>query len=443
MVLFWIPLLRLRWFGRARCIVWVMASFLFYLIAHSLLHWYGWKWEPRMIYDISFLFFLLTTAGIAVLLEGARSKRWLYRGAVVSLLCLFGWVLFRDAPRRFAGEYQSYGYVPTYVREQMNAGAVSNSIVFFSSPTSYAPYSSLNSVDFAGDPLLAISQGDPDDFRLISKFPNRSVYYSDSGERLKERANFYGHDMGEMQRRFASEPAGSVAIVVPWADVVSRASFGSLADRVMSIRDFQALLFSKGSDRTSLRTIVLVDKATELLPSAAQLFPSLPEKMQAMDTSVVVLTLTGPKRELPRLPGALITCYAGTEFSGAPIYRGVVNRVSAEECRGQNVSIVWEALFDLPRDRELELELSSDDGSEIFIDGASVVSTPFKVGVFPPVRGKVFLSAGTHRLRIRYFNGPAGGFLKAQAVNNKGLLLSGYGIADGASLYVTREMVGW
>ncbi|MFZ5786488.1 MAG: glycosyltransferase family 39 protein, partial [Acidobacteriota bacterium] len=64
-VLFFVGLLAAgRGSGRRRLRI-AASSFVFFVVAHSVLHWYGWKWEPRMLYDVSFLAFLVSAAGLA------------------------------------------------------------------------------------------------------------------------------------------------------------------------------------------------------------------------------------------------------------------------------------------------------------------------------------------------------------------------------------------
>lgn len=170
--------------------IWILSaylSFFIYLIIHSFLHWYGWKWEPRMIYDISFIFFLITTYGIWIVyksLQNIHIQRLFT--SIIGLSLLF--IALIDLPYRFTTEYKNYNFQPIGVREAISRNKVENAIIFFESEFLFAPYSPQNSLSFDGDIIYAISQADNHNCKLINKFPNKKIYYSPDAQTLIERS---------------------------------------------------------------------------------------------------------------------------------------------------------------------------------------------------------------------------------------------------------------
>ena len=77
--------------------------------------------------------------------------------------------------------------------------------------------------------------------------------------------------------------------------------------------------------------------------------------------------------------------------------------------KGKNVfewfAIQYKARFYVRNPGKYEFQLSSDDGARITIDGKKIVATP---GIHPKVTetGIQDLSAGPHRMKVEYFQGP-------------------------------------
>ena len=108
-LLFFLPFFAMKKGPMRTRILFMAWSFAFFVVVHSLLHWYGWKWEPRMISDASFLFFLVSTAGL-MLLAGRRGIRSTAVTAVTGVALL--WVAARDIPARAKTEYLNYNNAP-------------------------------------------------------------------------------------------------------------------------------------------------------------------------------------------------------------------------------------------------------------------------------------------------------------------------------------------
>lgn len=67
--------------------------------------------------------------------------------------------------------------------------------------------------------------------------------------------------------------------------------------------------------------------------------------------------------------------------------------------------IVYTGKFGITKSGNYKFKLISDDGSKLWIDGKQVINND---GVHPPtdVEESVVLTAGTHTIRVEYFQGP-------------------------------------
>jgi hypothetical protein len=183
-VFFLIPLLTIMKNKKKWWVISAYMTFFLYLVIHSFLHWYGWKWEPRTIYDISFLFFLLTTHGLWIVYQIIKKIQVLKYGAVTALILSLIYVGKIDLPRRFSIEYKNYNFQPIGVKEAIIKNKISNAIIFFANEYVFAPYTPENKLTFDGDIIYAIDQGAQNNCRLINKFQGRKIYYSPDAQIL-------------------------------------------------------------------------------------------------------------------------------------------------------------------------------------------------------------------------------------------------------------------
>jgi hypothetical protein len=74
-------------------------------------------------------------------------------------------------------------------------------------------------------------------------------------------------------------------------------------------------------------------------------------------------------------------------------------------------AVRWEACWRLSEGRTLLLELTSDDGSRLFVDGELVIDNWGRHGI--EAKGaRVDLAPGVHRLRVDYFDGGGPGLVR-------------------------------
>jgi len=78
--------------------------------------------------------------------------------------------------------------------------------------------------------------------------------------------------------------------------------------------------------------------------------------------------------------------------------------------RAENVVVVFESDLFIPKDGKYTFYTRSDDGSALYIDQKKVVDNDGDHGVTEKA-GKIELKAGSHEIRVEWFNGGGGGWL--------------------------------
>jgi hypothetical protein len=142
---------------------------------------------------------------------------------------------------------------------------------------------------------------------------------------------------------------------------------------------------------------------------------------QRMVTLVLTLLLAGGAgATLVRavLPPAGLTAryYSNTTFSGPPIVVGVDPTPATEVIASRTSGLVrfsaeWEGALAVHRPGRYTFALTSDDGSELWVDERRVVSNG---GVHGPreARGEIELARGMHPIHVRCFQD--GGWMTLQ-----------------------------
>jgi hypothetical protein len=421
LLFFFVPLVssvrgdRRRWW-------WLSGYLIFgvFVVAHSFLHWYGWKWEPRMIYDVSFVYFLLASAGVGTLLLWRPVGGWrIAAGGAVALALAY--VAVVDLPFRFRHEYHNYNSVPTGVMHEIGRQRIHDAIVFFGAENAYACYTPMNSVFFNGDIVYAKSVGVLFDYRLLERFPDKRVFFSPDGMSLTERPNFYRSDRAALARELARVRERDIAVVMPWAKAAPSKLNGTFPGRTLDAGEFLDRLVSSPPERERPLFAALVDSAADLAPLLDRFFETTTPAMPRFSVPLAVREIGPSRGALKEFPGLLMSCYEGTTWSGRLLDRRLVSTIEVEACPGEYRSIVWDGAFNLADARAARFSLESDDGSGLFIDGALVLDNDL-AATHGPVTKKVTvnLTPGRHTFRLKYFNGPDGEFVRLAVEDQAG-----------------------
>lgn len=104
-----------------------------------------------------------------------------------------------------------------------------------------------------------------------------------------------------------------------------------------------------------------------------------------------------------------------------PFATGTATAFDLSRCgRSENFGMVFTGWLDVPADGLYTFSLSSDDGSQLWLDGRLLVNADGLHQADPPVEGEAALKAGKHALRIPFIQA-AGGFSLALAWQGPGL----------------------
>lgn len=400
-----------RWGRAGRALALAGGTFAFFAVVHSFLHWYGWKWEPRLLYDVSFLFVLVTTAGVGALVGVGERSRWflLPRTALLAGLAA---VVAIDLPYRFSSEYRDYNRAPAGVRDEVRRQGISEAVIFFGAELPYSCYTPFNTPDFAGDPLFARDRGPLANYRLLARFPHRQAFFSADGTALGVMGNFYRRDLERLAGLLSTAGEPRPLVVVPWARVAP----SPLLDRLPGLRVEVGELFATLEEDGGGRVVAVLPGAGDVAVVLEQLYVGEELATAEWETAVRVRRVGGRRPGAPAgVPGLAWECFAGQEWRGQPLAQGVSASVSADLCPGEERSLRWLAHFALPRSAMVELAVTSDDGAGVWIDGKLFLDNGLHATHGRERRtARVELGAGEHTLEIRYFNGPGEAFLEVE-----------------------------
>jgi len=361
-----------------------------------------------MMFETIPAFLILSMAGIVAL--GERLRPLPGRIFQVVVVCAAISVLIRDLPLRFGSEYSNYLSAPAGVRNAPELRSDSPALVFFEGELAYASYMPFNNVHFNGSRVYAKSLGPIQDYRLLSSFPGHRVFYSNNGNSLRERPNFFTTDLKRAGEILKSQENVTTLIILPWRDVTPNGALGSIADDSYSPQKF---LRKIQEPQFSDSRVLLIDTATSLEAVLRALFYVEELEVPATDLPVRFLQLGSRRAPSPAsLPGFWLTCFANRAWISPAEFTSLVDRVDVEDCPGEERSALWEAYLELDKPENLTFSLESDDGASLSIDDDLVLDNGLsREGVRGTVQAVRALSAGAHRIQIHFFNGPGPGKL--------------------------------
>lgn len=423
-LLFFVPLF-LRRHKKTPLVYVGYATFAFFVVLHSILHWYGWKWEPRMIFDISFIFFLLSTFGLVQLISAFGSRPMRALALIVFVGLPFGWVVVRDLPWRFATEYHNYLSTPAGVRHEVESSGLTNAIILFGSEVKFASYTPFNTPDFRGPIIYAKSLGPAYDYKLISAHPGRSLYYSANGELLEKRPNFYETDLKNLADYLSANDGVRTITVLPWLRYTTPDVHASIPGEKMDDSELLALIGAARHQPHSTEPIriFLLGHATSLTSILDATVATEPVDTPPLDEAITARFLPSgfQMKEDAMIKGFRFTCHSGTEWRDPPEHTALVSTLSADQCEGENRSATWRTSFTVAAETTVTFFLDSDDGAALFLDGKIVLDNDlFEHHGRERRQARFTIAPGSHSLEVKYFNGPAMGFIEAGIVDDGG-----------------------
>jgi hypothetical protein len=443
MVFFVLPLVAWPWKRPCRALALAFATFGAFVIAHSVLHWYGWKWEPRMLFDVSFLFFLGTTAGMKTFAELLPPGRWARGFALALAVLALLFVVARDLPWRFREEYHDYNQAPTGVQDEIARRGLHKAVIFFGSEQAYSCYTPANTPWFDGDIVYAKSQGDLLDYILLARFPDRLAFYTPEGNSLASRPNFYRKDLETLRHDLEALGGARTTVVMPWASVAPSALNGRLPADVEEPGRFLERLARRDGKPEEPAAVAFLEGSTELARLADLSFETSVPGGLSLYEGPIAFRRIGKRRPGAgnRLAGIWSTCRTGTNWTGEVLSEQLVSTLDIAVCPGEYRSLTFETQFEIKAPRRCVFTTESDDGSGVFVDGRLVVDNGLESTHGPETRsGTVDLAPGVHTLVVKYFNDAGPGRLTALLEDRTGkpVPITVAGLLDEFSFFVTR-----
>lgn len=365
-----------------------------------------------MLYDATACYFVLTAYGMKILFD--RLPRFL--DYIVGILCLtlLGHALVVDLPYRVKTEYFNYNGFQLDAYQEIEKYGIRNAIIFFNTEQVYSKYMAFNSITFDGDLIYALSQGSEKDAELVSKFPEKSVFYFDTNSperKLKESPNFYRTDLKLLEQYIyslrSSVPNANIYAVTPWEPYssikLSKIQNLAVLDPI-NIYNLFVLRTSGPSDY-----IFLFDRATGLENILTHFYeletlsgPPFESKHRLFR---IIKPVSFPAKEIP---GVLFRCYRGVKLEESKVFlQTVIPYFDISPCISEHTSMSWAAQFRLKNSLIFKMDLRSDNGAAVYIDDEMVLNNGFfeKEGVRRTAK-TIQLSPGTHSISVKYFNGP-------------------------------------
>jgi hypothetical protein len=418
---------------------WVVLSYLAmlaYWVIHSWLHFYGWKWEPRMVFEFTHLSVLLTTLGMWRLMSGRRPGATsrsviagLFGGALTVMFLAFN--LGQDLPDRFQNEYRNYNSTDPFIRDEIRRRGLRDILVFHDDPTfGFAPHMPENQVsvaadgktEFSGPAIHAIHLGELRDYALISRHATRRVFRSSGPRHLVETPNFYREALPQLVRLLPRyHETHEVVLGLPWNRYADPRSMEAL--RGVRVVEDEGLLRLILGDQAGTRPYLVVCvgalaeawKALQQTYTIRVLHRSGPNEAgpfafsTSFPISIVELDPASRRSDAPVL-GLRRSVYEGANCLGSPKESSRVALFEFDAAQMRNACVEWAAEFELPEAQRLTFALSSDDGSGLILDGRVVVDNGlWKSQGRTRREGTIQLEAGHHTLHLAYIqvSGPA------------------------------------
>jgi len=419
---------------------WVWLSYVVIVLfwtVHSFLHFYGWGWEPRMVYEFSHLTMLLTAYGMWLLLiegrgAGDRVNPVAAFVAVTLALSFLSYNFAVDLPRRFTREYANYSGRDPYITKQIKEQGIDKAVLFYREPNDFAQHAADNqlginadgTVSFTGNVVHAIHLGNLKNQTLISKYPDYRVFFVPDRRTLQEAPNFYRETLPQIAGRLSGyEKTHERAIGIPWlswSDPKSLSPYKGV--HFFDDRSFYTL-FGNGHDPSrpwavaSVGALADYAKVFRAMFSNVETVPtdglSYPVSIMEVDPSSrrAAADDFGFQMNVYRLAADFKAApFESSQCLAAPRVSERVGFVYFDASDQAKLCADWSGEFRIDAAATYTFAINSDDGAGIVIDGRTVLDNGmFKSQGITRRESSVYLGPGQHAFYLSYVQvaGPA------------------------------------
>jgi 4-amino-4-deoxy-L-arabinose transferase-like glycosyltransferase len=412
-------------------------SLVLYTLTYSFLHFFGWQWEPRMLFECSLFAFLLTAYGMWTLGKGKGGNPSPLRAAVAGLFAggFFLWNFGYDLPERLRNEYPNYNDRNPSLDRLVEELQLHHALVLHRDPTSgFAPRMPENELQadphgraaFGGDVLHAIHLGALRDQELISRHPTRRVFYMGGEEPVEERVNFYRQVLPRLAEVLSGYSRDhELIVVIPWLRFAAPGSLDALAGA--QLMDDESLLSFLAQPPPSTRShLVAVLAPMSAGPELWGTFFSGFEEVPAagLEDFVHMVRIDPATYRPPGDPspaGLTMNVYDGVRCLGDPARTRRAGLVEFDAGEREDLCVDWSARFVVTEPAIYSFALTSDDGSAVFIDGKLIADNNL-LGSQGRTRrsGEIFLEPGPHTFYAAYTQHSAEAYFEARVRRGDG-----------------------
>jgi hypothetical protein len=419
---------------------WVWLSYVVIVLfwtVHSFLHFYGWGWEPRMVYEFSHLTMLLTAYGMWLLLIEGRGagERVNPVAAIVAVTLALGFLSYNfavDLPRRFTREYANYSGRDPSITNQIKEQHIDKAVLFYREPNDFAQHAADNqlriaadgTVSFTGNIVHAIHLGNLKNQTLISKYPDYRVFFAPDKRTLQETPNFYRETLPQIAGRLSGyEKTHERAIGIPWlswSDPKSLSPYKGV--HFFDDRSFYTL-FGNGHDPSRPWAVASVGA----LADYARVFRAMFSNVETVPTDGLSYPVSimevdpssrraaaddfGFQMNVYRLAADFKAApFESSQCLAAPRVSERVGFVYFDASDQAKVCADWSGEFHIDEAATYTFAINSDDGAGIVIDGRMVLDNGmFKSQGITRRESSVYLGPGQHAFYLSYVQvaGPA------------------------------------
>jgi len=397
----------------------------FFLISYSLLHWYGWLWEPRMIYDISFIYYILCTYGLLKLLE--RSKKNIKLNYILkgTYLAVSLWIIFSDIPYRLKHEYKGYVTVPKHVDRFIKKNKITNSILIFDNEIEYSTFTPFNYSSNPKDNIYIRSLGEMKNFKFIEQFPSKKIFHSSkkvNGDKtISSQYNFYLNDHKKIYKSFKKYENQDKILILPWLNFLNTKPYTKINNLKVLSEDEFINLISLGKINNRLVYFVAGSKSLEKLTANFYNYKNIFSKI--LSNNIKIINIHSRKIEVTNnmIEGFSYKCFDSRNWKGTISKSSISTNIKTDICPGENKSIIWETDIISDIEQKIEFFIKSDDGSGLFVNNTLEIDVDLH-GEHGLIERKKFikLNKGRNNVKIKYFNGPAQGYINIGIIEKNG-----------------------
>ncbi|MBI2569927.1 MAG: discoidin domain-containing protein [Candidatus Schekmanbacteria bacterium] len=426
------------------------ATMAVFWVVHSFLHWHGWMWEPRMLFEITHITVLLAALGLWVpflLARGGRLRRLL--GTAVGVALCTGFLLHNvvyDQRERLRSEYASYNGIDPELPALLRSQEIHDALLFYADvnkgfaqrlPDNEPRVDGDGKVSMDGDIVHAIHLGPSEDYALISRYPTRRVFRVTGQHELREIPSFYRDALPRLRDVLAKYGATHHRILaLPWLKHADPAAHRGLEGvRLVDDGELMRVFAPDAALAPGLHLVVLVGAMAGHEALLRSVFADVRAIATGLEAFPLAVLEVDPRSRRPgvKRAGFQMHRYRGAACRNEPTAGAVVGVVELGEAVVSDTCVDWSAELQIGAPETVTFATTSDDGSGVVVDDRTVIDNRmFNSQGRTRKEGSIILEPGRHRLYVTYTQVSGESFFEAEVKRGAGafapLALGSFGL---------------